>query len=640
VATGGSLAAGRIDHLDYHQPVPVVSWPARVGRVPGLASAFQDRAGLREQIQQARSRSGQVVLTQVLSGGGGMGKSQLAASYAHAALHDGTDLVVWAEAASTATVIDTFARSAVRVQAGGVSGTDAENDARAFLDWAATTTRTWLVVLDDITDPAALGCWWPVSDTGTGWVLGTTRRRDAALTGGGRAMINVETFTRDQSVAYLTERLTDAGQPRLLDASADALADVLGGLPLVLSHAASYMLDREIGCAAYLERYRAGRGRLEDLLPASADADGYGRTVAATLLLALDAADACAPAGLARPAIRLAAMLDPAGHPASVWSSAPVTAYLTGHSSSPVTAELGGEVLTLLNRYALADFDGHDSPRAVRMHALTARAARESTPADDLPAIARVAADALCAIWPDHDQTSPALAESLRANASQIAHYEGESLWHPERHPMLFQVGVSLLNARLHSAGITYWHKTAADCERLLGAEYHATLAARTSLAISYSQAGRTAEAIPIQEQVACDCERLLGAEHRNTLTALGKLAASYREAGRTAEAIPIQEQVAADFERLLGAEHPDTLTSRANLAASYGRAGRTAEAIPIEEQVAADCERLLGTDHPDTLNARDNLAASYRQAGRTTEAIAIQEQLAGREQLQRSKHS
>jgi hypothetical protein len=640
LATNNSVAAGRIDHLDYHQAVPVVSWPARVGRVPGLASAFQDRAGLREQVQQARSRSGQVVLTQVLSGSGGVGKSQLAASYAHAALGDGTDLVVWAEAASTATVIDTFARCAVRVQAGGVTRTDAETDARAFLDWAATTTRTWLVVLDDISDPAALAGWWPASDTATGWVLGTTRRRDAALTGSGRAMINVGTFARDQSLDYLTERLTGAGQPSLLDASADELADALGDLPLALSHAAAYMLDRQIGCAAYLERYRAGQERLEDLLPANADADGYGRTVAATLLLALDAADARTPAGLARPAIRLAAMLDPAGHPASLWSSTPFTAYLTGHSSSPVTPERGREVLTLLNRYALADFDSQDSPRAVRVHALTARAVRETTPAADLPAIARAAADALSAIWPDHDQTSPALAESLRANASQIARHGGEGLWHPDGHPMLFQAGESLLNTGLHSAGVTYWHKMAADAARLLGPEHPHTLTAQASLAFSYWQAGRTAEAIAIEEQVAADFERLLGPEHPDTLAARANLAVSYWQAGRIAEAIPIQEQVAADRRRLLGPEHPRTLTVRGNLASSYRQAGRIAEAIVIEEQVAADFERLLGPEHPDTLTARGNLAISYQQAGRTAEAITILEQVAAdRERLLGPEH-
>lgn len=42
-----------------------------VGQVPALASAFQDRPALRERVDSARSTAGTVVLTQVLSGGGG-----------------------------------------------------------------------------------------------------------------------------------------------------------------------------------------------------------------------------------------------------------------------------------------------------------------------------------------------------------------------------------------------------------------------------------------------------------------------------------------------------------------------------------------------------------------------------------------
>ena len=120
--------------------------------------------------------------------------------------------------------------------------------------------RSWLVVLDDITDPGQLAGWWPASHTGTGWVLATTRRRDAALAGGGRALIDVGVYTPAEAHAYLTERLTTAGQARLLD-GAGALAGELGYLPLALGHAAAYMIDQQVSCAAYLDRYRAGRAQ-------------------------------------------------------------------------------------------------------------------------------------------------------------------------------------------------------------------------------------------------------------------------------------------------------------------------------------------------------------------------------------------
>jgi len=89
--------------------------------------------------------------------------------------------------------------------------------------------------------------------------------------------------------------------------------------------------------------------------------------------------------------------------------------------------------------------------------------------------------------------------------------------------------------------------------------------------------------------------ERRLGPEHPDTLSARANLATSYRSAGRTAEAVTIEERVVADRERLLGPEHPDTLGARANLATSYRSAGRTAEAVAIFERVVADRERLLG---------------------------------------------
>ncbi len=160
----------------------------------------------------------------------------------------------------------------------------------------------------------------------------------------------------------------------------------------------------------------------------------------------------------------------------------------------------------------------------------------------------------------------------------------------------------------------------------MIGGEHPDTITARGNLAASYWQAGRTGDAIAIQERVVTDRERLLGDEHPDTLTARGNLAASYRQAGRTSDAIAIDERVVTDSERLLGDEHPNTINARANLASSYCQAGRTSDAITIQERVVTDSERLLGVEHPNTLIARANLAASYRQAGRTDEADRLQE--------------
>jgi Tetratricopeptide repeat len=58
-------------------------------------------------------------------------------------------------------------------------------------------------------------------------------------------------------------------------------------------------------------------------------------------------------------------------------------------------------------------------------------------------------------------------------------------------------------------------------------------------------------------------------------------VALAYLKAGRTAEAITLQEQTLADRERV--PTTPDTQATRSNLALAYRDTGRTAEAIEPE---------------------------------------------------------
>ncbi len=323
----------------------------------------------------------------------------------------------------------------------------------------------------------------------------------------------------------------------------------------------------------------ARESRLAELM-SGADPDGYRQEVAVTLLLALDAAQTSEPVGLAVPAIRLAALLDPAGHPDTLWQTPAITEYLTEHRTSPdttdpvepVTANEARKVLRLLHRYGLLTHERKAAPRSVRIHALTARAAREST-----PSVQQAAADALLHEWPASDHTDRELATVLRANTEVLKPYGGDTLWRPDGHPVIYRVGKSLLQAGLYDAAITYWADMSANAVRMLGNDHPGTLAARNDLAVSYRQAGRSAAAITILEQVVTDTDRVLGSDHPDTLSARHDLAVSYWRAGRTADTVTILEEVVTDRERVLGSDHPDTLTARNDLAVSYRQAERSA---------------------------------------------------------------
>ncbi|WP_433270831.1 hypothetical protein ACQPZF_10925 [Actinosynnema sp. CS-041913] len=95
----------------------------------------------------------------------------------------------------------------------------------------------------------------------------TTRRRDTALLGHGRRIVDVGTFTEAEAEAYLTGIVGQ--RTRLLDGAAE-LAAALGCLPLALAQAAAYMLDRNLSCTAYLERLTDRRRRLAAVPPENA----------------------------------------------------------------------------------------------------------------------------------------------------------------------------------------------------------------------------------------------------------------------------------------------------------------------------------------------------------------------------------
>ncbi|MFF1875315.1 FxSxx-COOH system tetratricopeptide repeat protein [Streptomyces sp. CB03911] len=602
---------------------PKVTWPVGLGKVPALVTAFQPRATLRKQINEARSRTATVVLTQVLSGGGGVGKSQLAASYANRAIAEGTDLVMWVDASGVQQVVTQYELAAKRLELPGVQGNDPEYNAQVFLEWLSATSTRWLLVLDDITDPDALRPWWPVSFTGAGWVLATTRRRDAEINENGRTVVSVDVYEPDESSAYLEQRLTAAYRAHFFDGGAPALAAALGHLPLALSHATAYMINQNLGCTAYLQALTARQALLDQVLPP----EGNLRSITATLLLSLDAVQALDP--LATPVLRLTALLDPAGHPRSLWDTPPVADGLVdrGHRvfrrrpPAPTPAQVNS-ALNLLHRYALITWEGRQDARAVRIHALTARAARENTPARDLPRLATACADALLALWPDIDQPHPELADALRTNTDTLARHADDHLWTPLPHIALERAGNSLLDNGLARLAIPYWQAMAEDCARRIGPGHRLTLSARINVASAHHRAGFLDEAIALHRHVVADCERNLRPGDPFTLTAYVNLAATLWQVGRTGEAIAIEEQLLAYLKRTKGPDHPDTVNARSQLALSYAQAGRTAEAAALNRRTVSDLERAEGPDHPDTLQALGNAASELWRERKTEEAL------------------
>lgn len=264
-----AVVAGRdvkVQELHVHLEGRREAWPRRVGATPARAQYWQHRSEadllISTLVDVSAANSEAVVLAPVLSGLGGVGKTQLAAACAEGLFASGqVDLLVWVTAASREAIEEGYAHAASEVT--GFEDADTLRGAARFLTWLTDTDRRWLIVLDDLVAPADLSGLWP-PPVPRGRTIITTRRQDAALTGPHRKLLLVGLFSPVEAAEYLQARLAD--HPELLD-GAQALASDLGYLPLALAQATAYMLDRHLSCAQYRTRLADRRLRLDSLFP-------------------------------------------------------------------------------------------------------------------------------------------------------------------------------------------------------------------------------------------------------------------------------------------------------------------------------------------------------------------------------------
>jgi hypothetical protein len=102
-----------------------VVWPLQVGAVPLLADCFQQRQARSDRLDEVVDGGGTAVVTQVLSGLGGIGKTQLAAACARRVwCEDGVELLVWATARNRAAIQTIYAQAATEISQSPLAGVE------------------------------------------------------------------------------------------------------------------------------------------------------------------------------------------------------------------------------------------------------------------------------------------------------------------------------------------------------------------------------------------------------------------------------------------------------------------------------------------------------------------------------------
>jgi tetratricopeptide (TPR) repeat protein len=603
---------------------------------------------------------------QVLSGLGGSGKSTVARAVAIRMMAEGRS-VWWVPAGDAVSMTQLMLGLAEEL---GASHHQVEEALAGRLNpsdvlWSKLQdTRRWTLVLDNADDPAALAVGGRSASSGAGWlrpthsgsILVTSRRSDRQTWGAVAQVHRLEPLDEVVGAQVLLDLAPLAGDR----AAAQSLSAQLGGLPLALHQAGSYLAS-PFASAVTIKLYQQALSvRFSELMGHGTD----DRTrVTATWELSLDA---LAAQGIeqARTLLRVLSCFASAVPVPPMLLNIDVLTELCG-SVSGIEDGLSGLLAVGLIDTMRAPETGAPS---VKVHPLVAQTIRYRA-GETLPEFAGVAVKLLEAAVRMLDQpdsqdaanwfalvphlqvlqslevllpadaeaslawTAAFLSQALMWDGSYVAALGVAESGLKRRHE-LPEGQETLLQLRKRRAAARQLLGQYADSEeeyrqvlegeaRVLGIDHTNALATRHSLAAVMAAQGKTAEALAEFQQVLTARQRVLGADHPNTLATRHDIAQLLGEQGESAEALAETQQVLAAQLQVLGTDHPDALTSRHNVAHALAAQGKTAEALAKYRQVLIARQRVLGDSHPSTLITRHEIAFLLAAQGKTTEALA-----------------
>jgi tetratricopeptide (TPR) repeat protein len=653
-------AAAPNDRPQFPAALPPI-WNVPFRRNP----AFTGRDAELAQLAAALHADGMVALTQVLQGGGGVGKTTLAVEYAYRQRML-FDAVWWIRAEEPATLVGDYASFGVACQVAATSESDQKLAAKAVRRWLEDHDR-WLLILDNAEDPdTKLGLDAPLDravgllpQVVQGQVLITTRN---ASWEEHAAVAELEVFSPAEAVTFLLARSGSTDEQ-----AAAAVAELLGWLPLALEQAGAYVRQTRLPLSAYLDRLRQfpaitlTKGSPRDRDPAD--------TVATTWQVSLERVR---PIPGAEALLEVCAFLGPEEIPRDlvIRQLAAEVEEFTELASNPFALdEAGGAVRRyglvkvseqslVMHRLLQQIIRDHINPdRRVGRAASTVRLVRRVFPTDPAdpetwPVCARLLPHALAVtshaqaqdvepgatawvltqaglyLWQRGDLRQ-ARAVLERALAIREAHLGAD---HPDTAQSLNNLGLVLHDQGIYDQARVAHERALAIRESQLGPDHLETAQSLNNLGNTLRYQGANERARTVEERALAIRQARLG-NHQDTAWTLSDLGLVLRELGDLDGDVALNEQALPIFETCLGPDHPATAHCVSRLATALTEQGNLDRALPLHERSLAIREASRGPDHPDTAHSLTNYGRALAASGDldhartlTERAVAIRE--------------
>ena len=599
---------------DLHHPQnPVLPcWNVPFSRNP----FFTGREELLKLLHEDLTSKKAAVLTQAISGLGGIGKTQIAVEYAYC-YRDEYQAVLWATAATKDTLIVSFLDIARLLNLPEKDEQDQTITIQAVKQWLEHHDD-WLLIVDNADNLALAEEFLPTGSRG--YILLTTRAQALGVLAEG---INVEKMGTKEGMLLLLRRAKVlakeaplAQSPETDRTAAESIVKEMDGLPLALDQAGAYIEETQCSVSAYLDGYQKRQAEL--LKRRGGTGKEHPEPVATTWSLSFEQVERHnqMAAGL----LRVCAFLASDAIPEDLLLKG--ASELGGHVQ-PLTTDATriNDAIGVLLNYSLVKRDPHE--HTLFIHRLVQVVLKESMDEHTRREWAERTVRAISLAFPDvtdvklWEQCERFLPHA-QVCATLIEEYTFEF---DNAYNLLVQMAFYLEERAQYNQAEPLFQRALAICEKQLGPEHYQTAMSLDNLAIVYKEQGKYAQAEPLYQRALTIFERQLGPEHYQTATCLDNLAMLYRAQGKYVQAEPLFQRALAIYEKQLGPEHYETATCLDNLAGLFFEQKRYEQAEPLFQRALAIKEKQLGLGHPITAVTLNNLAELYRAQGKYVQA-------------------
>ncbi|KAK3669213.1 hypothetical protein LTR78_010910 [Recurvomyces mirabilis] len=596
--------------------------------------------------------------TVILSGLGGIGKTQLAVAYAKRH-KDSYSAVFWFNMRDEASAKQSFVATAQRIlqyhpSAAHLSSVhltgSLDEVTGAVLAWLGDPdNHRWLAIYDNYDNPKVPGNsdsevvdidqFLPDADQGS--VIITTRSTQVK---DGRGISVPKLASEQDSVDILSN--VSGRKLSMKDRDVAALVKKLDGLPLALATTGSFLEQASISVGAYLQLYETSWAQLhEKHLGIKEYADRADRTLYSTWRISFD---------------RIQQQNEVAANLLILWcyfSNQDLWYELLCDGDSqdlPWLRTLAGDKLgfisamRLLCNYGLAEND------------VSLTADTNSGGYSIHPCVHSWTIHVLNKQWDGRlaDFAVSAVGQHVpRETAPEPWTTQRRLIQHADR-CLQYLSGLELVDSEtayssLHDMGRLYdnqgWLEKAEQMylralqgkEEAWGPKHTSTLGTVNNLGILYWKQGKMREAEEMYLRALQGFEEAWGPKHTSTLETVNNLGILYSDQGKMREAEEMYLRALQGFEEAWGPKHTSTLDTVNNLGLLYQKQGKMREAEEMYLRALQGFEEAQGPKHTSTLDTVNNLGILYCKQGKMREAEEMYlRALQGKEEAWGPKHT